>query len=57
MASNGSGKHRADVEINVLESFEIRSRRSVREAERAKLAKEREKLINYIQEPENDLFS
>ena len=39
MASNGKGKHRADVEINVLESFEIRSRRSVREAERAKLAK------------------
>lgn len=39
MASNGTGKHRADVEINVLESFEIRSRRSVREAERAKLAK------------------
>ena len=39
MASNGSGKHRADVEINVLESFEIRSRRSVREAERAKLDK------------------
>jgi cell wall-associated NlpC family hydrolase len=39
LASNGTGKHRADVEINVLESFEIRSRRSVREAERAKLAK------------------
>ena len=39
MASNGTGKHRADVEINVLESFEIRSRRSVREAEKAKLAK------------------
>lgn len=39
MASSGTGKHRADVEINVLESFEIRSRRSVREAERAKLAK------------------
>lgn len=39
MASNGSGKHRADVEINVLESFEIRSRRSVREAEKAKLAR------------------
>lgn len=39
MASNGSGKHRADVEINVLESFEVRSRRSVREAEKAKLAK------------------
>jgi len=39
LASSGTGKHRADVEINVLESFEIRSRRSVREAERAKLAK------------------
>jgi cell wall-associated NlpC family hydrolase len=39
LASNGSGKHRADVEINVLESFEIRSRRSVREAEKARLAK------------------
>jgi cell wall-associated NlpC family hydrolase len=39
LASNGTGKHRADVDINVLESFEIRSRRSVREAERAKLAK------------------
>jgi cell wall-associated NlpC family hydrolase len=39
LASSGAGKHRADVEINVLESFEIRSRRSVREAEKAKLAK------------------
>ena len=39
MASTGSGRHRADVEINVLESFEIRSRRSIREAEKAKLAR------------------
>ncbi len=39
LASSGSGKHRADVEINVLESFEIRSRRSMREAEKAKQAK------------------
>ena len=39
MANSGSGKHRADVEINVLESFEIRSRRSMREAEKAKQAK------------------
>jgi cell wall-associated NlpC family hydrolase len=37
LASTGSGKHRADVEINVLESFEVRSRRSIREAEKAKL--------------------
>ena len=40
MASTGTGKHRADVEINVLESFEIRSRRSIREAEKAKVAKQ-----------------
>lgn len=39
MASTGTGKHRADVEINVLESFEVRSRRSIREAEKAKLAR------------------
>lgn len=39
MASTGTGRHRADVEINVLESFEIRSRRSIREAEKAKLAR------------------
>ena len=37
MASTGSGRHRADVEINVLETFEVRSRRSIREAEKAKL--------------------
>ena len=39
MASTSTGKHRADVEINVLESFEIRSRRSIREAEKAKVAR------------------
>lgn len=39
MASSNTGKHRADVEVNVLESFELRSRRSIREAERAKAAR------------------
>lgn len=39
LASSSTGKHRADVEINVLESFELRSRRSIREAERAKLTR------------------
>jgi len=29
-----SGRRRADVEINILESFELRSRRSIRESER-----------------------
>jgi peptidoglycan DL-endopeptidase CwlO len=39
LASTGTGKHRANVEVNVLESFEIRSRKSIREAEKGKLAK------------------
>ena len=39
MAQQGNGRHRADVEINVLESFELRSRRSIREAEKARLSR------------------
>ncbi len=39
MAKLGNGRHRADVEINVLESFELRSRRSVRESEKARLTR------------------
>jgi peptidoglycan DL-endopeptidase CwlO len=39
LAKLGNGRHRADVEINVLESFELRSRRSVREAEKARLTR------------------
>ena len=34
MSNKPSGRRRADVEINILESFEMRSRRSVRESER-----------------------
>lgn len=34
MAKKPSGRRRADVEINILESFELRSRRSIRESER-----------------------
>ncbi|CAB4631262.1 unannotated protein [freshwater metagenome] len=52
MASNGAGKHRADVEINVLESFEVRSRRSIREAEKAKLAKSSRRAIKNVQRTE-----
>jgi cell wall-associated NlpC family hydrolase len=37
LAEKPKGRHRADVEINVLESFELRSRKSVIAAERAKL--------------------
>lgn len=36
MANKPSGRRRADVEINILESFELRSRRSIREAQARK---------------------
>jgi cell wall-associated NlpC family hydrolase len=39
LANKATGRHRADVEINVLESFELRSRRSIRESERARLSR------------------
>ena len=36
MAKKPSGRRRADVEVNILEQFELRSRRSLRDAERSK---------------------
>ena len=40
MANKATGRRRADVEINLLEQFEFRSRRTIREAERARLKRE-----------------
>lgn len=40
MTEQAKGRHRADVEINVIESFELRSRRSIREAEKAKAGRQ-----------------
>lgn len=37
LAEKPKGRHRADVEINLLESFELRSRKSVLQSERAKI--------------------
>ena len=39
MAEKAKGRYRADVEVNVFESFELRSRRSIREAEKARLSR------------------
>ncbi len=36
MAKKPSGRRRADVEVNILEQFELRSRRSLKDADRAK---------------------
>ena len=39
LAKQGTGRHRADVDINVLETMELRSRRSIRETERKRASK------------------
>ncbi len=44
LAEKPKGRHRADVEINVLESFELRSRKSVIAAERAKLERKSKRM-------------
>jgi cell wall-associated NlpC family hydrolase len=48
LAQQGNGRHRADVDINVLESFELRSRRSVREAERARQSRKSKRLAKKL---------
>jgi cell wall-associated NlpC family hydrolase len=55
LANKATGRHRADVEINVLESFELRSRRSIRESERARqsrLARKQAKKLAKLQAAE-----
>jgi peptidoglycan DL-endopeptidase CwlO len=55
LANKATGRHRADVEINVLESFELRSRRSIRESERARqsrLARKQAKKLPKLQAAE-----
>lgn len=44
MTNKSTGRHRADVEINILETFELRSRRAIREAERARLTRQARRL-------------
>jgi cell wall-associated NlpC family hydrolase len=44
LAKQGTGRHRADVDINVLETMELRSRRSIREAERKRASREEKRL-------------
>ncbi|MEY4981732.1 MAG: hypothetical protein RL174_1070 [Actinomycetota bacterium] len=44
MTNKATGRHRADVEINILETFELRSRRTIREAERARLTRQARRL-------------
>lgn len=53
MAKQGTGRHRANVEVNVLETMELRSRRSIREAERkreSRASKRAAKVASKVQE-------
>ncbi len=57
MAKLGNGRHRADVEINVLESFELRSRRSVRESEQARLTRAEKRAAKKAAKLDAEYFS
>jgi len=52
LAEKGNARHRENVDINVLESFELRSRRSVRESEKARLSRSASKLAKKIAKQE-----
>lgn len=58
MAESSNGRHRADVEVKLFEQIELRSRRSIREAERAQKSvkksraeKRQAKLAKQVVEP------
>jgi cell wall-associated NlpC family hydrolase len=48
LAKPSNGRHRANVELNVLEEFELRSRRSMREAERARKSRSARKVAKKL---------
>jgi cell wall-associated NlpC family hydrolase len=49
LAKQSTGRHRADVEINVFETMELRSRRSIREAEQKRLSRKAKRLARRAQ--------
>ena len=57
MAEKATGKHRADVQINVLESFELRSRRSIREAEKNRLSRAERRLAKKLAKEDAKFFA
>ncbi|MFM6971895.1 MAG: C40 family peptidase [Rhodoluna sp.] len=57
MADKPKGRHRANVDINVLESFELRSRRSIREAEQAKLSRKERRLAKTLAKRDAKFFA
>ncbi|MEY4639505.1 MAG: hypothetical protein RLY13_503, partial [Actinomycetota bacterium] len=57
MAEKAKGRYRADVEVNVFESFELRSRRSIREAEKAKLSRAQRRRAKKLAKAEAKFFA
>ena len=57
MAEKATGKHRADVQINVLESFELRSRRSIRESEKNRLSRAERRLAKKLAKEDAKFFA
>ena len=48
LANKATGRHRAEAQASVLESFELRSRRSIRESERARQSRHSKKLAKKL---------
>ena len=57
MAEKAKGRYRADVQVNVLESFELRSRRSIREAEKARLSRAERRLAKKMAKRDAQFFA
>jgi cell wall-associated NlpC family hydrolase len=57
LAEKAKGRYRADVEINVFESFELRSRRSIREAEKARLSRTQRRRAKKLAKADSKFFA
>ncbi len=57
MAEKAKGRYRADVEVNVFESFELRSRRSIREAEKARLSRTQRRRAKKLAKADSKFFA
>jgi cell wall-associated NlpC family hydrolase len=57
LAEKAKGRYRADVEVNVFESFELRSRRSIREAEKARLSRAQRRRAKKMAKADAKFFS
>ncbi len=57
MVEKAKGRYRADVDVNVFESFELRSRRSIREAEKARLSRAERRHVKKLAKADAKFFA